>query len=263
MAESDRRTRILRQHLKTEHLLGVEAVPAGRPQPQGGAEATSRDPVEAPADSSAIGGGVGEASALGTDAKIERLERLDREHVRPCTRCDLCKSRTQTVFGEGDVDARLMFVGEGPGQREDELGRPFVGRAGELLDKQIAAMGLSRQDVYIANIVKCRPPDNRTPTPDEVEACTPHLNEQIMAIRPTVIVSLGAPAAKVLLKTREGIGKLRGMWHQYEGLLPDGPAIAVMPTFHPAFLLRQYTTENRKKVWSDLQKAMERLAQER
>jgi len=149
-----------------------------------------------------------------------------------------------------------MFVGEGPGQKEDEQGRPFVGRAGELLNKQIAAMGFEREQVFIANIVKCRPPNNRTPTPDEVRACSGYLQRQIMVIRPKVIVSLGGPAAKFLLDTRQGITSLRGQWHQYDGLLPQGPEIPVMPTFHPAFLLRQYTTENRKKVWSDLQEAM-------
>lgn len=194
-------------------------------------------------------------------AKIELLTQMDLQEVRPCTKCDLCHGRIQTVFGEGDPDAELMFIGEGPGQSEDEQGRPFVGRAGEMLDKQIAAMGLRREQVYIANIVKCRPPNNRAPTPVEVDACWGYLRRQIQAIQPRVIVALGGPAAKQLLGTTEGITSLRGRWHVFSGLVPEGPSIPVMPTFHPAYLLRSYTQENRKKVWSDLQKVIEKLAE--
>ena len=242
MTETRQRWRILRQHLETDRLLGIEAVPLG----QGPAREDAR--VKTESKSKGI-----------VRAKHIQLEQLDEQEVKPCTQCDLCENRTQTVFGEGDPNADLMFVGEGPGQKEDEQGRPFVGRAGELLNKQINAMGLEREQVYIANIVKCRPPQNRTPTPHEVDACSDYLRRQIMIIQPKAIVALGAPATKFLLDSSQGIGALRGSWHKYEGLLPNGPAIDVMPTFHPAYLLRQYTTDNRKKVWSDLQQAMARL----
>ena len=153
-----------------------------------------------------------------------------------------------------------MFIGEGPGQNEDEQGVPFVGRAGELLTKMIVAMGLSRQEVYIGNVVKCRPPNNRTPTPDEVAACSGYLQRQIAVIRPTVIVTLGAPATKLMLNTKEGITSIRGTWRQYAS--PDlSEPIGVMPTFHPAYLLRSYTPDNRGKVWSDLQKVMAKLSE--
>ncbi len=165
----------------------------------------------------------------------------------------------QTVFGEGDADAGLMFIGEGPGQNEDEQGRPFVGRAGELLTKMIAAMGFAREQVFIANVVKCRPPGNRTPTPAEADACWPYLRRQILTIEPHVIVTLGGPATKRLLDTKTGITALRGTWHLFHGIEPEGPAVPVMPTFHPAYLLRSYTKENRAKVWSDLQAAMRLL----
>ncbi|MBI1338167.1 MAG: uracil-DNA glycosylase [Phycisphaera sp.] len=184
---------------------------------------------------------------------------MDEHEVRVCTKCELCRARTNTVFGEGDVDARLMFIGEGPGQNEDEQGRPFVGRAGELLDKQITAMGLERGQVFIANVVKCRPPNNRTPTPVEVDACFDYLRRQIRAIGPEVIVTLGGPATKKIAQTDRGITSIRGTWHRYED---QGLVIPVMPTFHPAYLLRAYNLDNRKKVWSDLQKVMAVLAGE-
>ncbi len=199
-------------------------------------------------------------AGLDRQQKAKRLAELDTTQVRGCTRCELCRSRTQTVFGVGDPDAALMFVGEGPGQNEDLQGEPFVGRAGELLNKMIEAMGLSREQVYIANVVKCRPPNNRTPTPAEAANCWPYLQRQIAIIRPSVIVTLGGPAAKLLLDTPTGITRLRGTWHQVPGLRADGQSIPVMPTFHPAFLLRAYTKENRQKVWSDLQAAMGRIA---
>lgn len=224
--------RILRQHLETDRLLGITAVP--------------------------VAAGVTIDMNKDHDGKITVLRTLNDKEVVGCTKCDLCHGRTNTVFGEGNVDAAIMFVGEGPGKNEDEQGRPFVGRAGDLLNKQIEAMGYQREQVYIANIVKCRPPKNRTPTPDEVTCCSDYLRRQIATILPKVIIALGAPATKFLLETKQGIGALRGTWHRYEGLCPEGPAIDVMPTFHPAFLLRQYTTDNRKKVWSDLQAAMGR-----
>ena len=175
-----------------------------------------------------------------------------REQLGECTRCRLCEGRTQIVFGDGDPQAALMFIGEGPGETEDRRGLPFVGRAGELLTQMIEkGLGIARRDVYICNIVKCRPPGNRTPLSDEVSSCRPFLDAQIDAVRPRVIVALGKPAASLLLGRDVAITRARGSWHAYRG-------IPVMPTFHPAFVLRQYTEENRRLVWSDLKAALER-----
>jgi len=175
-----------------------------------------------------------------------------RQEIGDCRRCKLHDGRTNIVFGVGDARARLMFIGEGPGADEDAQGEPFVGRAGKKLDEMIAAIGLDREVVYIANVVKCRPPGNRDPERDEIETCSPFLIRQIATIRPQVIVTLGSPATKLLLGTREGITRLRGRWHAFRG-------IPVMPTFHPAYLLRAYTKENRLKVWEDLKTARSRL----
>jgi DNA polymerase len=180
-----------------------------------------------------------------------RLEEI-RGDLGECTRCKLHEQRTQIVFGVGDPRAKLMFVGEGPGAEEDARGEPFVGRAGKKLDEMIKAIGLEREAVYIANIVKCRPPKNRDPERDEIETCFPFLERQIEAIRPKVIVTLGAPAARTLLNTRVGITKLRGQWQAFRG-------IPVMPTYHPAYLLRAYTVENRRKVFDDLKSARARM----
>lgn len=164
---------------------------------------------------------------------------------------------TTIVWGEGDLDAELMFVGEAPGEEEDRQGRPFVGRAGELLDKMIVAMGLRRSGVYIANVLKVRPPNNATPTPEQAEVSAPYLYEQIGVVRPRVLVTLGNPSTKLMLRTTEGITKLRGVWAECE--VPGVGAIPLMPTFHPAYVLRNYTEETRKQVWSDLKRVMERL----
>ncbi len=177
-----------------------------------------------------------------------------RREIGDCTRCKLHQERTNIVFGVGKSRAELMFIGEGPGADEDAQGEPFVGRAGKKLDEMIASIGLSRDEVYIANIVKCRPPNNRDPQPDEVETCSPFLFKQIEAIRPRVIVTLGSPATKTLLKTKTGITKLRGQWHDWCG-------IPLRPTFHPAYLLRAYTPDNRRKVWEDLKAARSILDQ--
>jgi DNA polymerase len=193
-----------------------------------------------------------DAPALSSGDKIQRLNELDRNEVTGCTRCRLCQQRTQTVFGEGNPDAAIMFIGEGPGENEDRQGRPFVGRAGEKLNKMIGAMGLRREDVYIANIVKCRPPGNREPAPDEVATCTPYLQRQIEIIRPRVIVTLGRPAAQHMLGSKISISKIRGQWMQWRG-------IKLMPTFHPAYILRNYTPETRAAVWSDLKKVLAEL----
>jgi len=186
---------------------------------------------------------------LSRDQKIQRLSELDQNEVTGCTRCRLSQTRTHTVFGEGAPDAKIFFIGEGPGETEDRTGRPFVGKAGQLLDKMIAGMGLKREDVYIANIVKCRPPQNREPAPDEVATCTPYLERQLEIVRPKVIVTLGKPAAQHMLQSKLSMSRLRGQWHEWRG-------IKLMPTFHPAYLLRSYTRENREMVWSDLQQVM-------
>jgi len=171
--------------------------------------------------------------------------------IKGCLACPLGAGRMRFVFGEGSPQARLMFVGEGPGRDEDLQGRPFVGKAGELLDKMIGALGFQRAEVYIANVVKCRPPDNRTPTPAEAQRCLGYLKRQIELIRPGVIVTLGATPLRELLGVQTGITKLRGQWQRLEML----GGIPVMPTFHPAYVLRQYTEDVRRAVWMDLQAA--------
>jgi DNA polymerase len=174
-----------------------------------------------------------------------------REELGDCTRCKLHKGRKNIVFGEGNPNAALVFVGEGPGQEEDLQGRPFVGAAGQLLtDIIVKGMQLKREDVYICNIVKCRPPGNRNPEPDEVEACEPFLIKQLQAINPQIIIGLGNVAVKTLLKTKEGITSLRGNWKTYQN-------IPLMPTFHPAYLLR--TPSDKKLVWDDIKKVIAEL----
>ena len=184
--------------------------------------------------------------ASGTFASLEEIAAA----VASCTRCPLGRTRTNPVPGEGNPNARLMFIGEGPGFDEDRLGRPFVGKAGALLDKMITAMQFTREEVYIANIVKCRPPDNRVPAPEEAQCCIGYLKRQIELVRPEVIVLLGATAVKYLLNVTNGISKLRGRWMSYEN-------IPVMATFHPAFLLRQESAK--RETWNDLQQVMARF----
>lgn len=180
--------------------------------------------------------------------------------LQGCTRCKLSGSRSTVVFGSGNPDARLVVIGEGPGEEEDKQGKPFVGRAGQLLTAMIEkGMGLKREDVYICNVLKCRPPDNRTPATDEIAACKDYLLRQIEIVNPEVIIALGAPAAQTLLDTREGIGKLRARWHGFfiSGISLDGEPIPVMPTYHPAYLLRD--PSQKAKAWADLKMVMARL----
>jgi DNA polymerase len=175
-----------------------------------------------------------------------------REHLGDCRRCALCEGRSTIVFGDGDPNADLMFIGEGPGEQEDRRGLPFVGRAGDLLTQMIEkGLEIPRSSVYICNIVKCRPPKNRTPLPPEVSACRPFLDGQIDAVRPKVIVTLGKPAASLLLGRDVAITRVRGTWQEYRG-------IPLMPTLHPAYVLRQYTPENRRNVWEDIKQALAR-----
>jgi DNA polymerase len=173
-----------------------------------------------------------------------------REDIGDCTRCKLHKGRHKIVFGDGSAKAQLVFVGEGPGADEDAQGLPFVGRAGKLLTQMIEAMGLQRKDVYICNVVKCRPPENRAPEPDEVATCSPYLLRQIDVVQPKVIVCLGAVAAKTLLQTNRGITQFRGQWLEWRGR-------KLMATYHPAYLLRNPNAKG--EVWKDLQKVMAEL----
>ena len=190
------------------------------------------------------------AAASGEVDGARRLEVL-AELARACTRCGLCKGRKQAVFARGTGRSGVCFVGEGPGADEDAQGLPFVGKAGQLLDRMIEAMGLERDEVYVCNVVKCRPPENRKPEPDEMTACLPFLTEQLELIAPRVIVALGATAVQGLLGTSEGITRLRGNWKSYRG------QIDVMPTFHPAYLLRNPAAK--REVWADLQEVLRRM----
>ena len=194
---------------------------------------------------------VGVAGPVPWEGRRPTLEEV-REELGECTRCSLCEGRRTIVFGDGNPEAKLLFIGEGPGEQEDRRGLPFVGRAGELLTQMIEkGIGIPRSEVYICNIVKCRPPRNRTPLPPEVGACRPFLDGQIRAIAPRVIVTLGKPAASLLLDREIAITRVRGTWQSYQG-------IPLMPTLHPAYVLRQYTPENRRAVWEDLKAAYER-----
>ena len=168
-----------------------------------------------------------------------------------CVKCKLSKSRTQVVYGVGNPNADLMFIGEAPGRDEDLKGEPFVGRAGQLLTDIIKAMKLTRDDVYIANVIKCRPPENRNPEPDELEACRPYIQRQVEIIQPKVIVTLGRFALQSLTGKAYGISSARGNWLDYNG-------VKVMPTYHPAYLLR--TPSAKKEVWADMKKVMEHLS---
>ena len=217
--------------------------------PRGGAPAAERaGPVAAP-------------TADGGSARVSAYTEADkgcgssalvaiRHEVGECTRCRLAGGRTRLVFGVGNPGAELMFVGEGPGADEDRQGEPFVGKAGQLLTKMIEAMGYRREDVYIANVVKCRPPENRDPEPDEIAACEPFLKAQIAAVRPKVVVALGRFAVQTLLRDATPITRQRGVWRDYEG-------VKLMPTFHPAYLLRN--PAEKAKAWADLQLVLREL----
>ncbi len=185
------------------------------------------------------------------DEKKKRLGVLAAK-VEGCKDCVLCETRKQTVFARGDAAAELVFIGEGPGADEDAQGLPFVGKAGQLLDKMITAMGMRQDEIYICNIVKCRPPENREPLPQEVTACSHYLAEQLELVRPKVIVTLGNVPLKALFNV-QGIMKLRGTWRLYKGTTP------VMPTYHPAYVLRNPTPQVRGDVWNDLKLVMKQL----
>lgn len=198
------------------------------------------------------------SSTLDSSSKAQAIAEL-RARAMQCLKCPhLASTRTNVVFGVGNIDAELMFVGEGPGADEDLQGEPFVGLAGQLLTRMIKAMGLAREEVYIANVLKCRPDmpagssGNRKPTPEEMQTCIPYLHAQIDLIQPKVLVALGGTAVEGLLG-KSGIMKLRGQWQTYRGL-------PLMPTFHPAYLLRNQAHTEKRKVWEDLMAVMEKLA---
>ncbi|MEZ4367042.1 MAG: uracil-DNA glycosylase [Kofleriaceae bacterium] len=223
----------LRRTLSRHLRAGAWAAPGG---------ATARpDPATLPVDEA-------------VDDEAPARPRLALAEVRAelgdCTRCGLAATRTSIVFGDGPPDAPLVFVGEAPGADEDRQGVPFVGRAGELLDKMIAAMGWRRSQVYVTNVLKCRPPGNRTPKPDEVAACRPFLDAQLAALAPRLVVALGRPAANTVLGTDAPISALRGRFHDVGGY-------RVMPTFHPAYLLRE--PDRKRDAWSDLKLVMAEL----
>ncbi len=226
--------RDIAEHLRFFGSLGVTGVSRDPNWRRRAADAGAGEAAAEPASG---------ASAAG-DGQAAGLDRL-RAHIGECTRCKLhAQGRTHVVFGVGNPNADLMFVGEAPGADEDRLGEPFVGRAGQLLTKIIEAIGLSRADVYIANVIKCRPPGNRNPEPDEVSTCEPFLFEQIDLIRPRVIVALGTFAAHALLGTDAPISRLRGRVHDFRG------GSRLVPTFHPAFLLR--SPDRKRDVWEDM-----------
>ncbi len=189
-------------------------------------------------------------SPAASDEREAALAEL-ANRVAACRQCGLCESRRQTVFADGSPTARLVFVGEAPGSEEDRQGVPFVGRAGQLLtDIIVKGMGIRREEVYICNVIKCRPPDNRNPSPEEVVACEPYLIEQLTLVQPEAICALGAYAARSLLKTEASVGSLRGKWHDYQG-------IPLRVTYHPSYLLRN--PADKRKTWEDIQAVMQRL----
>lgn len=252
----------LARHLRWLEAAGVREVPApalpvepaaagAHARPVGRATERSGPPAHAPAPTPPPGESAPPAvhrageKGCGSEALLQV-----RDTLGDCRRCKLAGGRTTLVFGVGNPHAELVFVGEGPGADEDREGEPFVGKAGQLLTKMIQAMGYQREQVYIANVVKCRPPGNRNPEPDEIEACEPFLRAQLAAIRPRVVVALGKFAAQTLLRDTTPITRLRGGWREYEG-------IRLMPTFHPAYLLR--SPEEKKKAWEDLQLVMKEL----
>ncbi|PID38124.1 MAG: DNA polymerase [Proteobacteria bacterium] len=257
MTEDERREELaalvgtFAEHLRRGSRRGLRWVSAG-PSPRvlddeaGAALAASPEAPAVEAEVAQPERAIGRSLAPPIGANPEAL-RAVREQLGDCQRCRLAGGRQHLVFGAGSAEADLMIVGEAPGRDEDRLGEPFVGAAGQLLTKMLAAMGLERGDVYITNILKCRPPQNRNPEPEEVEACEPFLRKQIDAIGPRILLAMGNFAAKTLLRTTTGITRLRGTFYAYHG-------IPVMPTFHPAYLLRN--ADGKRPAWKDLQAVM-------
>ncbi len=247
--QSDKLVYTIKQQLECEKLLGGKWLPKGNPRDIDIPANTN------PQDSDTLNFMTPQAEEIMN--KSQKLKKIAAE-VSQCKACELHVNRTNVVPGEGNANARLVFVGEAPGQNEDEQGRPFVGRAGQLLENIIQAMGLKRTDVYICNILKCRPPGNRDPLIGEVEACKHFLYDQLNTLKPEIIVALGTHAAHNLLETKTPIGQLRGSTHIYH---PEGlnEPIKLVATYHPAYLLRNYTKDARQKVWTDMQLVLKEL----
>jgi DNA polymerase len=191
---------------------------------------------------------------------MARLAEIESRHAATCQLCAVSGTNGKLVFGEGAPDAEIMFVGEVPGEPEERVGRPFMGPAGEKLDEMIRAMGLTRADVYIASVLKSRLPGDRAPTPEDIAACGPYLLEQVLAVQPRVLVTLGGPATKWICGVDAGISRIRGTWQSWTP--PAGascPSIPVMPTYHPSYVLRTYTRQVRAEVWSDLRAVLARI----
>jgi uracil-DNA glycosylase len=252
---------LLRQYLTFYRDLGVKEL-FTRPDPA--LPATPAIPEQRPEAGATVNALAGLGEKTGPPQIIPDLFPQDRgtdslpailEDIGDCKRCTLCEGRNKIVFGSGNSQAGLVFVGEGPGADEDEQGLPFVGRAGQLLTQMIEntaakeGIAITRAEVYICNVVKCRPPGNRTPLPEEMEICGQFLFRQLMAIRPRAICALGGTAAKALLGTQQGIMKLRGRWHAWR-------QIPVMPTYHPSYLLRPYNQDAKREAWEDLKKVL-------
>ncbi len=242
MAKDVDTNKVVRQHLDMEGFFTGYVI-------RGAKAREAVEPLRAPQEKSLV-----ESKPVKAG---EQLEAIAAE-VRQCCTCGLGSTRTNAVPGEGNPDARILFVGEAPGADEDAQGRPFVGRAGQLLDKIIAACGLKREEVFIGNILKCRPPGNRDPREEEIFSCLPYLQRQIEIIGPEVIVALGAHAARTLLETNKSIGQLRGHFEEYSPGLGQ-PSIKLMATYHPAYVLRNYTPDTRRRVWEDMKKVLVEL----
>lgn len=279
---------LIAQHAMTSRLLGVDFLPLGSVPESELVEENFDEVAESkPTGSKSVESKINSSDQSGAERsrtdesaqpiEHEALRRAYSKVAQPQAQLDALRAMyerqaphqhyntgfTNIVFGEGSATAELMFIGEAPGEDEDLSGRPFVGRAGQLLEKMIGAMGLSRETVYICNVLKTRPPNNATPSPFETSLCAPYLFEQIRIINPKVIVTLGLPATQLMLNTKSAMRTLRGRWHTLVpgvGQVPVGiPEIEVMATYHPAYLLRSYTEENRRNVWSDLVQVMEKL----
>tara|TARA_R110002072_G_scaffold42064_1_gene117306 strand:- start:5272 stop:6144 length:873 start_codon:yes stop_codon:yes gene_type:complete len=279
---------LMAQHAKTAELLGVDFLPLGEvptvmaqptadvapPTPSRSPQPTqapvsvppAHPPAQANPDSELASIPAAAAQALQgayaseSDAQA-RLDALRAKYELDAPHAHFNTAFSNIVFGEGDPQAQLMFIGEAPGEDEDRTGRPFVGRAGQLLENMIKAMGVTREQVYITNVLKTRPPNNATPTKEQARLCEPYLVEQVRIIEPKAIVTLGLSASQLILKSQSPMRTLRGHWHPW----PTSPEseglgkIEIMPTYHPAYLLRSYTEDNRRKVWSDLTQVIDKL----
>ena len=243
----------LREQLRFYRDLGIDEIYVG--QPVGQAISSPVSDVYVPPITVHEGASVASVALPSLAPEGDTLLKIQQDIGDDCRRCRLCEARSKIVFGSGNEQARLVFVGEGPGADEDAQGFPFVGRAGQLLTQMIdntaskEGLTIRRPDVYICNVVKCRPPENRTPQPDEMEICGQFLFRQLMTIRPKAICAMGSTAAKALLGTKDGVTRLRGHWHKWHD-------IPLLVTYHPSYLLRQYNQEAKREAWEDLKKLL-------